>query len=52
MFGPHIVSTKVYIGSVYDDKDQLVDICNKPMQIVKTKWSGPIEKYAMIRKIR
>ncbi|MCI7803359.1 MAG: U32 family peptidase [Erysipelotrichaceae bacterium] len=52
IFGPHIVSTKVYIGSVYNDKDQLVDICNKPMQIVKTKWSGPIEKYAMIRKIR
>ena len=40
------------IKDVYDEDENLCEVCNKPMQIVHTKWTGPIEKHAMIRKIR
>ncbi len=50
IFGPSILSTKVLVGDIYDEEDNKLDVCNKPMQIVKTKWEGPIEKNAMIRK--
>lgn len=52
IFGPHIPSTIVHIADVYDEENQVVEVCNKPMQIVHTKWCGPIEVDAMIRKIR
>ena len=52
IFGPHIRSTIVHVGTVYDMDENILDVCNKPMQIVKTVWNGPIEKDAMIRKIR
>ena len=52
IFGPTIPSTKVMIKDVYDEDENLCEVCNKPMQIVHTKWTGPIEKHAMIRKIR
>ena len=52
IFGPHILSTIVHVGDVYDSEDNVLEVCNKPMQIVHTKWSGPIEVDAMIRKIR
>ena len=52
IFGPHILSTIVHVGDVYDSEDNVLEVCNKPMQIVHTKWSGPIEIDAMIRKIR
>ena len=52
IFGPHIHSTIVHVGTVYDMDENILDVCNKPMQIVKTVWNGPIEKDAMIRKIR
>ncbi|MBQ0064219.1 MAG: U32 family peptidase [Firmicutes bacterium] len=52
IFGPNIESTNVYIGNMYDKDNELVEICKTPMQIVYTKWQGPIEKDAMIRKIR
>ena len=52
IFGPHISSTIVHVGDIYDEEEELVSVCNKPMQIVHTKWKGPIEKMAMIRKIR
>ena len=37
---------------MYDSEENVLEVCNKPMQIVHTKWSGPIEVDAMIRKIR
>ena len=52
IFGPHILSTIVHVGDVYDSEENVLEVCNKPMQIVHTKWSGPIEVDAMIRKIR
>ena len=52
IFGPNIQSTIVHVGDVYDKDDELLEVCNKPMEIVHTKWDGPIEKFAMIRKIR
>ncbi len=50
IFGPTIESTDVYMGDVYDSDGNRLDVCNKPMEIVTTKWTGPIEKFAMIRK--
>lgn len=52
IFGPHILSTRVQMKDVFDANNQKLDVCNKPMEIVTTKWEGPIEKFAMIRKIR
>mgnify|MGYP002601455278 CR=1 FL=1 len=52
IFGPHILSTIVHVDDVYDSEENVLEVCNKPMQIVHTKWSGPIEVDAMIRKIR
>ena len=52
IFGPHIQSTIVHVSDVYDSDKNVLEACNKPMQIVYTKWSGPIEADAMIRKIR
>lgn len=52
IFGPHIQSTTVHVDAIYDQNDLELKVCNQPMQIVKTKWEGPIEKNAMIRKIR
>lgn len=52
IFGPHILSTKVAVQDVFDEEDNLLEVCNKPMQIVYTKWDGPIEVGAMVRKIR
>lgn len=52
IFGPSIDSTIVDVGSIYDMDGLKLEVCNQPMQIVKTHWSGPIEKHAMIRKLR
>ena len=52
IFGPHISSTIVHVDDVFDEDDQVIEVCNKPMQIVHTIWNGPIEIDAMIRKIR
>lgn len=52
IFGPHIHSTIVHVGDIFDLDDHVLEVCNKPMQVVKTVWNGPIEKNAMIRKIR
>ncbi len=52
IFGPNIQSTRVLLHDVYDKDGNVLDVCNKPMEIVTTKWEGPIEKFAMIRKIR
>ena len=40
------------VDEIYDENDMVLSVCNQPMQIVRTKWEGPIEKNAMIRKIR
>ena len=52
IFGPNIASTLVEVKEIYDENDIPLAVCKQPMQIVKTKWEGPIEKNAMIRKIR
>lgn len=52
IFGPHIESVLVNVGKIYDENGIELEVCNKPMQIVYTKWDGPIEKDAMIRKVR
>ncbi|MDO4468116.1 MAG: U32 family peptidase C-terminal domain-containing protein [Bacillota bacterium] len=40
------------MGEMYDKDGEIVEVCKTPMQIVYTKWNGPIEKDTMIRKIR
>ncbi|MDD7281481.1 peptidase U32 family protein [Floccifex sp.] len=52
IFGPNICSTKIYIGNVYDTDHEMVEVCNKPMQIVTTVIDENVEPMAMIRKIR
>ena len=52
IFGPNIASTIVHVEDIYNEDDEKLEVCNRPMQIVHTKWQGPIEKHAMIRKIR
>ncbi|MGM9948207.1 peptidase U32 family protein [Floccifex sp.] len=52
IFGPHISSTQIQLEVVYDLDGNVLDICNKPMQLIKTRWDGPVEVNAMIRKIR
>lgn len=52
IFGPNIQSTIVSVGDIFDEENNILEVCNKPMQIVYTKWQGPIEKDAMIRKLR
>ena len=52
IFGPNMASCIVAVGDIYNEDDEIMDVCNRPMQIVHTKWQGPIEKHAMIRKIR
>ena len=52
IFGPNIASTLVEVKEIYDENDIPLAVCKQPMQMVKTKWEGPIEKNAMIRKIR
>lgn len=52
IFGPHIESTVVHMGDAYDKDGNKLEVCNKPMEIIHTKWDGPIEKNAMIRKLR
>ncbi|TGY67113.1 U32 family peptidase [Dubosiella muris] len=52
IFGPNISSTAIEVGKITDEDGFELEVCNKPMQIVYTKWDGPIEKDAMIRKIK
>jgi putative protease len=52
IFGPHIASTVVHMGDAIDKDGNILEVCNKPMEIITTKWTGPIEKNAMIRKLR
>lgn len=52
IFGPHIQSVHVEGNTFFDEVGNPISIMNKPMQIVYSKWQGPIEKHAMIRKCR
>ena len=52
IFGPNIPATRVPVGAIEDENGNMLEVCNRPMQIVYTKWDGPIEKNAMIRKVR
>ena len=51
VFGPHIPMTKFMIEDLYDVDGNLVEVANKPMQILKMKSKLPMEKDAMIRKV-
>ena len=52
IFGPHIQSVQVKGNTFFDEEGNPISVLNKPMQIVYSKWQGPIEKHAMIRKSR
>jgi putative protease len=52
VFGPNLKSTPIEMEKVFDEEGNVLDVCNKPMQIVKVLWKGPIEKDAMVRRIR
>lgn len=52
IFGPHIKSTEIQLDWIYDTNDLELKVCNQPMQIIYTKWQGPKEVGAMIRKRR
>lgn len=51
VFGPHIPMTKFIINDLYDTDGNIVEVANKPMQILKMKTELPMEKDAMIRKV-
>lgn len=51
IFGPHIEPENIQIGEVRDMDGNLLEVCNRPMQLVKTSWKGPKEKEAMLRKL-
>lgn len=51
VFGPHISMTQFRLDELYDMEGNLLEVANKPMQIIQTKVSVPMEKDAMIRKV-
>lgn len=51
VFGPHINMTKFMLEDLYDVEGNLLEVANRPMQIIKTHVSVPMEKDAMIRKV-
>ncbi len=52
IFGPSIPSTPIHLEQVKDLDENILTVCNKPMQIIQTHWQGPVEVEAMIRKRR
>lgn len=51
LFGPHIPMTRFQINDLYDKDGQLVEVANKPMQVLTMRSDIPMEKDAMIRKV-
>lgn len=51
VFGPHIPMTQFQLEELYDLEGNCLDVANKPMQVIKTHVSLPLEKDAMIRKV-
>lgn len=51
VFGPHIKMTRFEVQDLYDLDGNLVEVANKPMQVLKMKTDIPMEKDAMIRKV-
>lgn len=51
VFGPHIPMTKFMLEALFDLDGNLLEVANKPMQVIQTKVSVPMEKDAMIRKV-
>lgn len=51
VFGPHIAMREFQLEDLYDLDGNLLEVANKPMQIIKTHVSVPMEKDAMIRKV-
>ena len=52
IFGPNTLPVLVDGNTFLDEDGNTLEVMNKPMQIVYSKWKGPIEKHAMIRKTR
>lgn len=51
LFGPHIPMTRFEINDLYDRDGELVEVANKPMQVLTMLSPIPMEKDAMIRKV-
>lgn len=51
VFGPHILSSSVRLETVTDMDGNHLEICNQPMMLVRTRWNGPKEKHAMLRRL-
>lgn len=51
VFGPHISMQEFMFEDLYDLDGNILDVANRPMQVIKTKVSIPMEKDAMIRKV-
>ncbi|NMA50932.1 MAG: U32 family peptidase [Mollicutes bacterium] len=48
--GPNIKTSKMKIKQIYDDKDNLIKVANKPKMIVKIKTNIILNKYDLMRK--
>ncbi len=50
IFGPDILPQIIRLEEVMDEDGQKPLILNRPMQVVKARWDGPVQTGAMIRK--
>lgn len=51
VFGPHITTTLFKIDEIYNLDGEVMEVANKPMQVVTIKTSCKMEKDAMIRRV-
>lgn len=52
VFGPNIDNEKFVVDKIINDEDEIIDIANKPMSIVKVKIPFKVNEGDMIRKVK
>lgn len=53
VFGPHIHNEKFTIGEMFDAKtNEVVEIANKPTQVLRVKIPFKVEEHDLVRKVR
>ncbi|MBE6113839.1 MAG: U32 family peptidase [Erysipelotrichaceae bacterium] len=51
-FGPHLENTVFTVNEMYDESGELVEIANKPTQILRVPIPFEVKKFDLIRKYR
>lgn len=51
-FGPHLENTVFTVNEMYDENGELVEIANKPTQILRVPIPFAVKKFDLIRKYR